>query len=173
MNSGKQTGKVLWFKQDKGFGFITPSDGGKDVFVHQSAIQAEGFRSLAEGQEVEFEVAQGDNGKLSAKNVTGPGGAKIVATRSDSHGEPRPEQRERNGSRERGPRGPRKESQPSDTTPDCGNGGWTSNSGSGSGSGSGTGGWGLSGSGTATVTATVLTTPTPGANTSAFGSWGK
>lgn len=163
MNSGKQTGKVLWFKQDKGFGFITPSDGGKDVFVHQSAIQAEGFRSLAEGQEVEFEVAQGDNGKLSAKNVTGPGGAKIVATRSDSQGEPRPEQRERHGSRERGPRGPRKESQPSDTTPDSGNGGWTSNSGSGS------GGWGSSGSGNATVTATALTTPTPGA----FGSWGK
>ena len=112
MNSGKQSGKVLWFNE-KGFGFITPSDGGKDVFVHQSAIQAEGFRSLGEGMEVEFEVVQGDNGKLSAKNVTGPGGVKIIAPKRDGDGESKPEQRERNGSRERGGfKGPRKESMP-------------------------------------------------------------
>ena len=155
MNSGKQSGKVLWFN-DKGFGFITPSDGGKDVFVHQSAIQAEGFRSLGEGMEVEFEVAQGDNGKLSAKNVTGPGGVKIIAPKRD--GESKPEQRERNGSRERGGfKGPRKESMPFGDTQ-------TSTQGHPQVCG-GSGGWG-------STNATVPTT-VPSTNASAFGSWGK
>jgi len=63
------TGTVKWFNDAKGFGFITPEDGSKDVFVHFSAIQAGGFRSLAEGQRVEFEVTNGPKGP-QASNVT-------------------------------------------------------------------------------------------------------
>jgi CspA family cold shock protein len=60
------TGTVKWFNDAKGFGFITPDGGGKDVFVHHTAIQAEGFRSLAEGQKVEYEVTEGPKGPQAA-----------------------------------------------------------------------------------------------------------
>ena len=55
-------GKVKWFNESKGFGFIAPDDGSKDVFCHQSEIQMEGFRTLNEGQAVEFEVENGPKG---------------------------------------------------------------------------------------------------------------
>jgi len=56
------TGIVKWFKDDKGFGFITPEDGGKDLFVHHSAIQMSGYKTLKEGQRVEFDSQQGPKG---------------------------------------------------------------------------------------------------------------
>jgi CspA family cold shock protein len=62
------TGTVKWFNDAKGFGFITQDGGGDDVFCHHTAIQAEGFRTLAEGQKVEFEVTKGPKG-LQAQNV--------------------------------------------------------------------------------------------------------
>ena len=62
-------GTVKWFNDSKGFGFITPDEGEKDCFVHYSAIQGDGFKSLAEGDRVEFEVGEGPKGP-AAENVT-------------------------------------------------------------------------------------------------------
>ena len=61
------TGTVKWFNDSKGFGFITPQDGSRDVFVHHSSIQGNGFKSLAEGQQVQFEVEQGQKGPSAVK----------------------------------------------------------------------------------------------------------
>jgi len=87
----KTAGKVKFFDVTKGFGFITPNGGGEDVFVHQTAIYAQGFRSLAEGEDVEFDVAEDKGkGKKFASNVTGPNGAYV-------QGAPRKEQSMRGG----------------------------------------------------------------------------
>ncbi len=60
------TGTVKWFNDDKGFGFIKPSDGGDDLFVHHTAIQGSGFKTLAEGAEVTFDAEQGQKGPAAA-----------------------------------------------------------------------------------------------------------
>ncbi len=64
----RTTGTVKWFNDTKGFGFITPADGSKDCFVHHSAIQSNGYRSLTEGAQVEFDIVQGQKGP-AAENV--------------------------------------------------------------------------------------------------------
>ena len=64
----RTTGTVKWFKDEKGFGFITCEDGSKDVFVHHSAIDGEGFKTLMEGDRVEFDVVQGQKGP-AAENL--------------------------------------------------------------------------------------------------------
>ena len=68
---GMATGTVKWFNDAKGYGFITPDDGGEDLFAHFSAIQMNGFKTLKEGQKVQFEVVQGPKGK-QASNITAP-----------------------------------------------------------------------------------------------------
>lgn len=78
-----QQGKVKWFDVKKGYGFLTPDDGSPDVFVHQTAIHADGFRSLAEGETVEFSTVN-ERGRLKADRVTGPRGSFV-------QGAPRPQ----------------------------------------------------------------------------------
>ncbi|MBI3937324.1 MAG: cold-shock protein [Betaproteobacteria bacterium] len=63
------TGTVKWFNKSKGFGFIQPEDGSKDVFVHISAVERAGMATLAEGQKVQYEVVRGKDGKSSAENL--------------------------------------------------------------------------------------------------------
>ncbi|VAH07548.1 unnamed protein product [Triticum turgidum subsp. durum] len=70
-------GTVKWFNVTKGFGFISPEDGSEDLFVHQSAIKSDGYRSLNENDTVEFEVITGDDGRTKASDVTAPGGGAL------------------------------------------------------------------------------------------------
>lgn len=70
----KVRGSVKWFSNRKGFGFITPADGSPDIFVHQSSLLCDGYRTLDEGWDVEFEIGHDDDGKVKAVNVTAPGG---------------------------------------------------------------------------------------------------
>jgi len=79
------TGTVKWFDSTKGFGFIAPDDGSADVFVHQTAINSNGFRTLDEGSKVEFDVVT-DNGRSSAANVSAPGGAPVEPTSRGNRG---------------------------------------------------------------------------------------
>ncbi len=64
------TGTVKWFNSQKGFGFIQPDDGGKDVFVHISAVERAGISALNDGQKVSYELEEGRNGKVSASDLT-------------------------------------------------------------------------------------------------------
>ena len=64
------TGTVKWFNNTKGYGFISPEDGGKDVFVHISAVQQSGMEGLSDNQKVSFDVTEGRDGRLMASNIT-------------------------------------------------------------------------------------------------------
>lgn len=92
MAGKRATGTVKWFSSEKGYGFITPNDGSEDVFVHQTEIKSSGFRTLGEGEEVEFDIVQ-ENGRSKASHVTGPAGADVKggdgdrqAPRRDNYG---------------------------------------------------------------------------------------
>ncbi|CAN6979791.1 unnamed protein product, partial [Brassica rapa subsp. trilocularis] len=82
----RRKGSVKWFDTSKGFGFITPDDGGDDLFVHQSSIRSEGYRSLAPEESVEFEVEVDNSGRNKAVEVTGPDGAPVQGSSGGSSG---------------------------------------------------------------------------------------
>ncbi|KAL5558360.1 hypothetical protein UlMin_034571 [Ulmus minor] len=74
--SSRSTGTVKWFSAQKGFGFIAPDEGGEDLFVHQTSIRSEGFRTLSESQAVEFVIDYGEDGRTKAVDVSIPAGSR-------------------------------------------------------------------------------------------------
>jgi len=103
-------GTVKWFSNKKGYGFVTPAEGSptdEDVFVHQSSITSEGYRTLDEGWEVEFTIGDDDGGRIKAENVTGPGGGPCTGPRKFRERRPRTESGGRSESGGRGGRGGR------------------------------------------------------------------
>lgn len=78
MASDRVLGTVKWFNGTKGFGFITPDDGSEDLFVHQSSIKSDGYRSLNDGDAVEYTVGSGNDGRAKALDVTAPGGGPLA-----------------------------------------------------------------------------------------------
>lgn len=85
MSDAKILGSVKWFSNKKGFGFITPAEGSsitEDIFVHQSVITSDGYRTLDEGWKVEFTLGKDEDGKVKAENVTSPGGGPCTGPRS-------------------------------------------------------------------------------------------
>ncbi|KAG7011757.1 Glycine-rich protein 2 [Cucurbita argyrosperma subsp. argyrosperma] len=93
--SERVSGKVKWFSDQKGYGFISPNEGGEDLFVHQSSIRSDGFRSLGVGEDVEFLIEPEADGRCKAVDVTGPGESSVQGSRGGSGG----------GGGERGSRG--------------------------------------------------------------------
>merc|ERR1719384_1809606 len=85
-NNGLLKGVVKRFNAQKGFGFITCDDGSGDVFVHFSEVKAQGFKTLGEGEKVEFNVVIQDDGRRKATNVTGPGGADVIGDQGQGGG---------------------------------------------------------------------------------------
>mmetsp|Transcript_13474 Transcript_13474/g.26758 ORF Transcript_13474/g.26758 Transcript_13474/m.26758 type:complete len:128 (+) Transcript_13474:24-407(+) len=85
MSDDISTGTVKWFNTQKGFGFIVPDSGTPDVFVHQTAIVADGFRSLADGEKVEFKTVEDDSGRVKAVDVTGPDGGKVIGAQRQEY----------------------------------------------------------------------------------------
>ncbi|KAK8947957.1 Glycine-rich protein 2 [Platanthera guangdongensis] len=77
---------VKWFNVTKGFSFITPDDGGEDLFAHQSSINADDIRTLANGEAVEFAISMGDDGRTKAVDVTGPDGEYVQGNNQSSSG---------------------------------------------------------------------------------------
>jgi len=108
----KVQGTVKWFSNKKGYGFITPAEGSsiaEDVFVHQSSIFCEGYRTLDEGWEVEFEIGHDDDGKVKAVSVTAPGGGPCFGPRKSR---PNPRRRDGKGGRSASTKGPPKPMDP-------------------------------------------------------------
>ncbi|XP_022952475.1 glycine-rich protein 2-like [Cucurbita moschata] len=93
--SERVSGKVKWFSDQKGYGFISPNEGGEDLFVHQSSIRSDGFRSLGVGEDVEFLIEPEADGRCKAIDVTGPGESSVQGSRGGGGG----------GGGERGSRG--------------------------------------------------------------------
>jgi protein lin-28 len=98
-------GTVKWFSNKKGYGFITPAEGSttsEDIFVHQSSLKSDGYRTLDEGWQVEFDIGHDDDGKVKAENVTAPGGGPCTGVRSSRRRRPQKPSNNDDGNNESG-----------------------------------------------------------------------